>query len=146
MVERHLAQRARAQFGMRAQALAAAGDCPRSLAVADFFLDENEPGLAAKRIFLHPEGFPGEDYDTLLPMAETLAEDHPGAAWVLYRAILLNILEEARYGAYGHAARHLRKTRALAPRAQRQDDQLALEAQLAQDHKRKTAFWKKVNG
>ncbi len=82
----------------------------------------------------------------LLRLSENLQDDHPAAAWVLYRALLLDMLEGKRYKAYRHAADYLAITNDLAARADLADKQQELLSHLRDKHGRKYSFWNLVNG
>jgi tetratricopeptide (TPR) repeat protein len=115
------------------------------LAAAIFLVGRGEHGRAANLIEAHAGAFSGRAYEALLRLADTLQENHPEAAWWLYRTLLLDILDSKRYGAYGHAGDYVRKAAALAGRAGMDDAHGALIDDLRQRHGRKTAFWRHVD-
>lgn len=77
-------------------------------------------------------------------MAEALTEAHPAQAWVLYRMLLLDILNESRYKAYPHAAKYLLTMETPAHVAGIQSQQAEFVRMLRQAHGRKSSFWERV--
>ncbi len=92
----------------------------------------------------------GENYYTLIPIAETLeSKGRLLGAVACYRALLDAILARAYVKAYGHGARYLAKLRALAPRITNYGPlslHEELEAALHAKHGRKVSFWNHVKG
>ena len=84
---------------------------------------------------------PGSSYDTLLQMAEALAEPYPLQAWILYKIMLLDILNAARSKAYAHAAEYLIRMEQLAEKASLQSQQVEFTQTLRRTHGRKSSFW-----
>ncbi len=126
------------------QAVTVAENHRDRLYAAQFLMDRGEIARAARLVPAHPNAFDRGYYDTLLRLAEPLRDEHPAAAWILYRALLLDILEAKRSKAYHHAADYLAIMKNLAPRAgltQRQHD---LMADLRERHGRKYDFWSLV--
>jgi hypothetical protein len=107
--------------------------------------------LAAALVEREAKQWNGAYWDILSEVAETLENDHPLAATILYRALLDDILGRGRSSAYGHGARHLAQLGVLAKRL---DDavvsRLGLEGHAAyvlglqKAHGRKSGFWGKV--
>ncbi len=113
---------------------------------AALFLMEHDRIEQAVRIITHnPEAFDGGFYGELLELAEPLREEYPAAAWILYRALLLDILERGRSKAYHHAVDYLNITSQLASRAGLAAEQRELMAHLQEKHGRKYSFWNSVN-
>jgi hypothetical protein len=104
--------------------------------------------LASHLVLGNREPWDGRLYEVLRPAAEALEEKHPGAASVLYRALLGDILDRTRSTAYGHAARYLDKLDALGGRIS-PDDNLTghtdFVAEIQRKHGRKSAFWARVD-
>lgn len=107
--------------------------------------------LAARLIIDRHADWDGNDYHLLPPAAETLEQDFPLAATVLYRALLEDILRGARSKAYPHAARYLKQLGHLA--AASEADPLCPPgivphatylADLTREHARKAGFWANV--
>lgn len=90
----------------------------------------------------------GDAYQTLTPLAEALVPEHPLAAVLAWRAMILFALEKARAGRYGHAARHLaacaRCDTAISD-YRGHPDHATFVARLRAAHARKTAFWDRVD-
>ncbi|MCC5828085.1 MAG: hypothetical protein JJU36_01430 [Phycisphaeraceae bacterium] len=126
------------------RAIAAAEAYPDKLTAATFLLGRGLVGRAAAIIDEYPDQFDGRDYSKLLPLAEALEHDYPAAAWVLYRSLLLGILEEKRSKAYHHAAEYLAIAGELTDRAGMHERHQALLAQLQSEHGRKYGFWRLV--
>jgi len=103
-----------------------------------------EPKLAADLIDEHQDEISGSCYDTLRRVAKAFAGSYPAQAWIIYRALLLDILEEGRYKAYGHAARYFNQMQDLAKRADNASRHTDFEQTLRQNHGRKSSFWAKV--
>ncbi|MDH6268576.1 hypothetical protein M2360_003982 [Rhizobium sp. SG_E_25_P2] len=107
--------------------------------------------LAAALVEREAKKWNGAYWEILSEVAETLENDHPLAATILYRALLDDILDRGRSSAYGHGARHLAQLGVLAKRL---DDavvsRLGLEGHAAyvlglqKAHGRKSGFWGKV--
>lgn len=92
----------------------------------------------------------GDAYYRWLPIAEEMEQTgfYTGAT-LIYRALLLAILENANYNAYGHGARYLRKLDSLTE--QIRDWKSAAEHRLFKEkivaeHGRKSSFWAKYEG
>jgi uncharacterized Zn finger protein len=99
---------------------------------------------AARLIQQRQDEISGSLYDTILKVAQALAESYPAQAWILYRILTLDILNESRYKAYPHAAKYLLSMRKLAVAADIQSQQAEFEQQLRQTHGRKSSFWAKT--
>jgi len=87
-------------------------------------------------------------YNQVLPVAERARErGRPGIEMACLRWLLLDILEDGRSRAYGHAARYLRRLEGL-------DDEIddygplpdheAFVASIQEDHGRKRSFWRRM--
>lgn len=126
------------------EAVAVAEAYPDKLSAATFLRGRGHVDRAAAMIDAHSDEFDGRYYGLLLPLAEAIQHDHPTAAWVLYRSLLLNILEEKRSKAYHHAADYLAIAGELAARAGLDEKHQALLAQLQAEHGRKYGFWRLV--
>jgi hypothetical protein len=123
------------------EAIAVAGTHPDKLTAATFLLARGHADRAAAMVDAYPDKFDGRYYDSLLSLAEALQKDFPASAWVLYRSLLLSILEEKRSKAYHHAADYLAIAGELATRAGLRGKHQALLAQLQAQHGRKYGFW-----
>jgi hypothetical protein len=117
---------------------------PNRLTAAIFLAERSETARAAKLVEAHPQAFDGQFYSSLLRLAELLRVPYPAAAWELYWALLQNILEKKRSKAYHHAAEYLAIAGELAERANLTTRHGELLAILRNEHKRKHAFWGRV--
>lgn len=116
-----------------------------SLTDAAFLVEMEQWDAAESYLQARAEQLDGDDYQFLLPLAETFASlARPLTASLLYRALLDSILRRARTTTYGHGARYLRKLDLLAKTI---NDWRDIEShtvyveQLQQKHGRKTSFW-----
>jgi len=115
------------------------------LTAALFLMDQGQTDRAAGLIAAHPDAFDGRFYGMLLQLAEPLRDGHPAAAWVLYRALLQDILESGRSKAYHHAADYLAIMQDLAEQADLSDRQQELLEHLRSKHGRKYSFWNRIS-
>lgn len=87
-------------------------------------------------------------YDSLLRLAKAFEKAHCDlAATACYRALLLDILAQARSKAYGHGARYFKKLEALAERIKEfkpLPEHRAFVLQLQSAHGRKRSFWARL--
>jgi hypothetical protein len=126
----------------RAFAHAAASANPYS--ALQLMLEWPRLDAAASLVLDRVKDWDGRHYGLLAPAAEALAERHPLAATVLYRALLGDILVRAKSQAYGHGAKYLAVIGTLAtlvpddPRVEPHDAYLA---GLRKAHGRKAGFW-----
>jgi hypothetical protein len=104
------------------------------------------PGAESK--LLAASNVNGDMYGSLLPMAKLLVEQNfPRGASVVYRALLICILERGYAKAYGHAAsywRTLKQINAGADSLAPLISQEAFEAGIRLKHARKASFWAQV--
>jgi len=75
---------------------------------------------------------------------EALTKSHPLQTWILYRILLLDILNESRYNAYSHAAKYLMTMQELAVAAGIESRQTEFVQDLRRAHGRKSSFWARV--
>jgi hypothetical protein len=132
----------------RARELAAAHDDP--VVVALLLLDIGDDSAAEEALARDPAAIDGRDYATLVPMAEALEGKRLWTgATLVYRALLVGILDRAYAPAYRHAAKYWARLAALAPvYAGSRDLEApgAFEARIRAQHKRKSGFWAHVSG
>jgi hypothetical protein len=91
----------------------------------------------------------GRNYQWLGQAAEQLAEKWPISATLLYRTLVLSVLERGFSKAYPYAARDLASASILASRLSPDSgipDHAAFHAELKAKHGRKHAFWQIVEG
>ncbi len=132
------------QSALTDDAVAVAEAHPDKLAAALFLLERGQAGRAAKLVDAQADRFEGRYYGMLLKLAEALQQEFPASAWVLYRALILNILEEKRSKAYHHAADYLAIAHKLAAHTNLGERQREWLASLREKHGRKYAFWNLV--
>ena len=120
------------------------------IAAATLLVQLGDSSAAQARLLAEHHRIDGNFYDSLIPLAKSLRDNHclRGEA-VIYRALLKGILDRAYAKAYGHAARYWRRlgeiaaSRAdLSPLTSHRD----FEALVRLQHGRKLAFWAYVNG
>jgi hypothetical protein len=91
----------------------------------------------------------GRHYETLGKAAEHLADEWPGAATLLYRAMVLSVLERGFSNGYKYAARDLGNAASVAKRMPAESgipDHDAFVAGLKAKHGRKYGFWTLATG
>jgi len=111
---------------------------------AYFLVQMGELEQAARLIEQKQDEISGSSYGLLLKIAEALADPYPSQAWLLYKSLLLDILDSARYKAYGHAAKYLMLMEQLAEKADLRPQQTEFVRMLRQKHGRKSSFWAKA--
>jgi hypothetical protein len=103
--------------------------------------------LAARLVLTRTSELDGDSYEILTPMAAALAPEHPLAAVLLWRAMILFALEKARSGRYNHAARHLSacaEADAHIIDYGAHPDHSTFVTGLRAHHGRKTGFWNRA--
>ena len=132
------------------QAYKLASDHAEPELALQFFLDWPRLDLAAQLIVAHRNHLDGRDWHTLPGVAGLLEHEYPLAATILYRALLDNILEQARSKAYSHGAKYLRQLSLLAKEADKDlpigmIDHATYLVDLKKTHARKSGFWGQVS-
>ena len=132
----------------RARKLAMAHANPTSVAL--LLMDIGDDSAAEVALTTDPAAIQGRDYGTLVPLAEAL--ERKGlwtGATVVYRALLVAILDRAYAPAYHHAARYWARLAALAVNYSgpgNLEPPAEFEARIRAQHKRKSSFWAHVSG
>lgn len=112
-----------------------------------FLLAVGKVDEAEKYLLKCAEQFSGGFYDHLLPLAETMEEQKRFlAATMIYRSLLLDILERGYTKAYFYGVRYFRKLDKLAVNIadwNRFAKHETFKADLHQKHGRKSSFWSK---
>ena len=131
-----------------ARELAAAHANPTVVAL--LLMDIGDDSAAEVALVRDRGAIEGRDYGTLVPLAEAL--ERKGlwtGATVVYRALLVAILDRAYAPAYHHAARYWARLAALAPNCtvlRHLESPETFEARIRAQHKRKSSFWAHVSG
>ncbi len=124
-------------------------DQPFGFSELHFLVDLNELEAAARYVIAAEKAIDGYMYGSLLEIADWFQEREQWlASSVIYRALLVSILEHKRSSAYGHAARYLRKLRRWAPKISTWQgllNQVAFEEGLRAKHGLKRKFWGMVS-
>ena len=118
------------------------------LMALSFLIDWPALDRAARVVCEHYEDLDGNRYETLGPVAEALAAQHPLAATLALRAMINFTLVKTRASRYRHAARHLEECAHLAISITRFDRFASHDdyvAQLRRTHGRQKSFWAKVS-
>jgi hypothetical protein len=118
--------------------------------VARLLMDLGDDRAAEAALVAAPARIPGSDYGALLPLVAQLEnKERSMGATVVYRALLVAILDRAYAPAYPHAARYwgklqqLAQTTAIATSIEAAE---SFEARIRLQHRRKVRFWSEVNG
>jgi len=118
------------------------------LSSADLLLNLNQADRAQALVLARHQELPACFYDSLLRLAKAFEKaDCNLAATVCYRALLLDILTQARSKAYSHGARYYKKLEVLAERIKVFKPLPAHHAfvhQLQSAHGRKKSFWARL--
>ena len=126
------------------QALAAAEQHPLPLAALQFFIFWPSLPRAARYVIEHCHDWDGDAYEIYEPAAERLSADHPVAASLLLRSMVVFALSMGRSKRYRYAAEHLRQCERLEARI---DDWQGIEShasflgRLREAFAQKWSFW-----
>jgi uncharacterized protein DUF6880 len=114
----------------------------------DLLLGLDEADRAQSLVLANQQAVADIFYDSLLKLAKQFeAKQCWLAATVCYRALLLDILTQARYKAYAHAARYYKKLASLSAHIEHfvpLEDNTTFVQQLNEKHGRKSSFWQRV--
>ena len=115
---------------------------------AEFLISTGRIDEAEEYLINRAEQLNGNSYGTLLPLAEAMElENRNLAASLIYRSLLVSILERGYIKAYPHGVRYLKKLNKLAAAVSEWknfDNHEAFKSRIYQDHKWKTSFWSKA--
>ena len=115
----------------------------------DMLLSLNEDERAQRLVLANPEVIMRCFYDSLLTLAKKFEKKQCWlAATACYRSLLWDILNQARYKAYSHAARYYKKLVLIAEHIQDYvplDDHAKFVKKLDATHGRKSSFWQRVS-
>lgn len=126
-------------------ALQLAEDHGQPLLALQFLVSWPSLARAARHVLRHRQHWDGEAYGIQAAAAERLSADHPLAATVLLRAMVVFALAMGRSRRYRHAAEHLRSCDHLAARI---DDWQGVEShstfigRLRESYGREIGFWR----
>ncbi|MBM9612969.1 hypothetical protein JWJ90_01565 [Desulfobulbus rhabdoformis] len=105
---------------------------------------------AEEYLLKHADQIDGSYYGELLHIAEALEKtDRPLALSLIYRSLLLSILERGYAKAYSHGVRYLKKLDSLAMQItdwKNIPSHQAVKEQIKERHGRKRSFWSKYQG
>jgi hypothetical protein len=114
---------------------------------AEFLISIGKIDEAEKYILGRAEQLDGDHYGSLLSLAETMeAENRHLVTSLIYRSLLISILERGHTKAYPHGIRYLKKLDKLATSVSDWTEfnhHEAFKAQIIEDHGRKRSFWSK---
>ncbi len=119
------------------------------MAALAFFLEWPDLKSAASLIETRNAELNGNAYYHLTPAANALEADHPLAATLVRRAIILDSLQNSRSKRYGYAATHLAECDISDGQIndyQSHPTHSAFIEKLRKLHPRKSAFWSRVTG
>ncbi len=129
-------------------ALAFAETYPHLGAAISFLVGWPSHDRAARVVVARADALDGNSYHTLSTAADALEPEHPLAATLMRRAMVLDTLTGAKSKRYRHAARHLAECQACDAAIEDYGDlpphRQFLET-LKQDHGRKHGFWRLVD-
>ena len=115
----------------------------------EFLLETDKLDEAEEYIIKWSNHLDGSFYHILIPLAKEMeSQNRYLAATILYRSLLISILERAYNKAYSHAVKYLIKLDKLAPTIADWKDKMSHKDfldLLNTDHGRKSSFWKKYN-
>lgn len=131
------------------KALSQAESHPRLWQALEFLTVWPDLRRLSRLVIARAAALDGNDYETLTRAAAALEADHPLAATLLRRAMILDTLEGGKSNRYRHAARHLKdcgdSAAAIGDFASFPDHARFLSG-LRDKHGRKYAFWELVAG
>ncbi len=136
-------------FAVEQKALGYAANFPSALAALVFFVEWPALEAADRLVRERLSELDGRNYECLGKAAERLAEKWPVSATLLYRTLVLSVLERGYSKAYPYAARDLASASILANRLKSDSgisDHTTFQAQLKAKHRRKYGFWQLVEG
>ncbi|MEY8838748.1 DUF6880 family protein [Cribrihabitans sp. XS_ASV171] len=121
---------------------------PHLEAAVSLLIDWPSHDRAARVVLKRAEELDGNSYHTLTTAADALEAEHPLAATIMRRAMVLDTLTGGKSKRYRHAARHLAECRSCDAAIEDYRD-LPSHTQflelLKQDHGRKHGFWRLVD-
>jgi hypothetical protein len=117
---------------------------------AEFLISIGKIDEAEEYLLKRADQLDGNHYGSLLFLAKAMeSENRYLAASLIYRSLLISILERGYTKAYPHGIRYLKKLDKLATSVTdwiNFNHQEAFKAQIIQVHGRKRSFWSKYEG
>ena len=117
---------------------------------AEFLLAVGKINEAEKYLLKHTDQLDGNHYGSLLSLAETMEEENRHlVASLMYRSLLVSILERGYTKAYPHGIRYLKKLDKLVLGVsdwKEFNHHEAFKEQIIEAHGRKRSFWSKYEG
>jgi hypothetical protein len=129
------------------KALQVAETHPQPLLALHFLVGWPALPRASRYVIEHWQDWDGDAYEIYGPAAERLSADHPVAATLLLRAMVVYALSMGRAKRYRHAAEHLRTCELLAARIddwQGVEPHTSFAGRLREAFAMKWSFWKLV--
>ncbi|MBM5816768.1 MAG: hypothetical protein FJ083_09345 [Cyanobacteria bacterium K_Offshore_surface_m2_239] len=120
---------------------------PSPLAALHFLVCWPALSRAARYVIKHGHAWDGDAYDIYAPAAERLSADHPQAASLLLRSMVVFALSMGRSKRYRHAAEHLRQCERLEARIedwQGLESHASFVGRLRDAFGQKWSFWQLV--
>jgi hypothetical protein len=113
----------------------------------EFLVPIGKSDKAEEYLIARADRINGDYYARLLPLAKAMeSENRNLAASLLYRSLLVSILERSYTKAYSHGVRYLKKLDSLAAKTtdwKNFEDHEAFKNSILQTHGRKKSFWSK---
>lgn len=137
-----------AEFDEMDRAFAAVLASPRLVDALRFLIEWPKPDLAARHVVDHAGQWNGRDSELLARAAETLEQEFPLAATLLYRVLITHVLELGVSSSYEAAAGWLRTLAMLAPVLPRDApiaDHAAFVFDLQARFPRRPGFWNRLS-
>ncbi len=136
-------------FTTEQTALGYAARFPSALTALIFFIEWPALEAADRLVRQRISEFDGRNYEWIGRAAERLAEKWPVSATLLYRTLVLSVLQRGYSKAYRYAARDLASASIVAGRLPSDSGipgHAAFHAELKAKHGRKYGFWQLVEG
>ncbi len=120
------------------------------LSDAGFLIETGKINEAEEYLIKRAEQFDGNFYGSLIPLAEIMeSEKRHLASSLIYRSLLVSILERGYTKAYPHGVRYLKKLDKMSIYVddwENHSNNIAFKDQIMQAHGRKYSFWSKYEG
>lgn len=114
---------------------------------AQFLIEIDRDDLASSYIIRLNDSIDGGMYGSITALAKYLEQTNPLAASVLYRKLLISLLDRGYAKAYHHGVKYLKKLDKLCTKVRQWDQRITphprFKAELRESHGRKHSFWSK---